>query len=358
MTFKVVVIGGGTGDLCLAHGLHKCGVEVEVFERSRTRAERLQGYRVHINPTGARALHECLPEPLWEAFLATTGRPGNGFGFLTEQLKTLTVVGDNGAAAPVSAPAPTQAHHSVSRITLHQVLTSGLEGVVHFDKRFERYERAPNGTITCYFADGTTAEGDVLVGADGAGSVVRQQYLPHARRVDTDVVAVGGKYLLTPESKKPLPPRLYDGPNTVIPPRSCGMFIAPHEFDRRVVLADGIGGNDPGLAPDALFDNTSSYLMWAYGARRTSYPADVAELDGGALRDVVSAMIASWHPALRRMVAEMIDYGSAAVRASMRSAEQFVSDNVLARLGFRTFLRTLDRLPPVKRRVFADHGND
>ncbi len=75
---------------------------------------------------------------------------------------------------------PVDAHHSVSRITLHQVLSAGLDGVLHHGKEFERYERAADGTVTLHFADGTTATADVLVAADGANSRVRGQYLPHA----------------------------------------------------------------------------------------------------------------------------------------------------------------------------------
>src|SRR5947208_1276929 len=91
----VAVIGGGTGGLTLAHGLHKAGVSVSVYERSHTRTERLQGYRVHINPDGSRALHECLPPAQWAAFLATTGGTGGDFGFVTEQLKEIMVVPDD-----------------------------------------------------------------------------------------------------------------------------------------------------------------------------------------------------------------------------------------------------------------------
>jgi 2-polyprenyl-6-methoxyphenol hydroxylase-like FAD-dependent oxidoreductase len=57
----VVIIGGGIGGLTLAQGLKRSGVSVAVYERDRAITDRVQGYRVHINPTGSLALHECLP---------------------------------------------------------------------------------------------------------------------------------------------------------------------------------------------------------------------------------------------------------------------------------------------------------
>src|SRR2546422_11454385 len=90
----VAIIGGGTGGLCLAQALHRAGVSVAVYERSRTRTERLQGYRVHINPHGSRALHECLPPDRWQAFVDTVGTSAGAFGFVTEQLDELLLVED------------------------------------------------------------------------------------------------------------------------------------------------------------------------------------------------------------------------------------------------------------------------
>ena len=52
----VLVIGGGVGGLTLAQGLKKSGVSVAVYERDRSATDRLQGYRVHINPAGSSAL--------------------------------------------------------------------------------------------------------------------------------------------------------------------------------------------------------------------------------------------------------------------------------------------------------------
>ena len=305
--FRVAVVGGGTGGLCLAQALHQAGVEVAVYERSRVRTERLQGYRVHINPHGSRALHECLPAELWRAFVATCGTSGGTFGFLTDQLDELLLVEDELTSGKDRDPS--RAHHSVSRITLHQVLSAGLDGLLHHGKEFQRYERAPDGTVTLHFADATTATADVLVAADGANSRVCRQYLPNTTRVDTGIRAIAGKYPLTEETKRLLPARLHDGPNSVIPPSACGMFVAPHEMDdNQTSTVSGIGGNDQTLAQDAvLFDNTNSYVMWAYAANRSRYPrddADLSDMDGERLRDVVGELIADWHPSLRRLVAD------------------------------------------------------
>lgn len=305
--FRVAVVGGGTGGLCLAQALHKAGVEVAVYERSRARTERLQGYRVHINPTGAHALHECLPADLWQAFVDTVGTPSDAFGFVTEQLDELLLV--EGEITSGTSGDPARSHHSVSRITLHQVLSAGLDGVLHLGKEFERHERDADGAITLHFADGTTATADVLVAADGANSRVRGQYLPHAKRIDTGIRTIAGKYPLTEETRRRIPARLHTGANNVLPPSGCGMFVAPHELGASYTpTMGGIGGNDETADENAvLFDNTGSYVMWAYTANRARYGLDDSELsdmDGERLRDLVGRLIVDWHPSLRQLVAE------------------------------------------------------
>ncbi|GAB1513713.1 FAD-dependent oxidoreductase [Actinophytocola sp. KF-1] len=436
--FRVGIIGGGTGGLCLAQALRKAGVPVAVYERSGVRTERLQGYRVHINPKGAAALHECLPADQWQAFVETCGSSGGAFRFVNEQLDELLMIEDDVTSGTGRDPA--RSHHSVSRITLHQVLSAGLDDVLHLDKEFERYERADDGTVTCHFADGTTATVDVLVGADGANSRVTRQYLPEARRVDTGIRAIAGKLPLTDEVRRWLPRHLQDGPNNVLPPSGCGMFMAPHDLSDSLLsaTANTIGGNDESARLGLHFDNTTSYLMWAYAANEGKYPCDEARLstlDGTGLRDLAGRQIAGWHPDLRRMVAEtpgetvtllpirtsvpvtqwettnitvlgdaihsmtpfrgigantalrdaqllarnlidaaqgkrellaairdyetqMIDYGFAAVRLSLRTAKQTISNNWLGRSMFKIALRVFALVPPLKRKVFADLGND
>ncbi|MGH3712748.1 MAG: FAD-dependent oxidoreductase, partial [Micromonosporaceae bacterium] len=302
----VLVVGGGLGGLCLAQGLRKAGVSVAVYERDRTRTDRLQGYRIHIAPMGAAALHECLPPELFDAFVATTGKSGDGFTFLTEQLAPLlrTTAEDFGG----TGGDPADSHHSVSRITLRQVLLAGLDDAVHFDKRFQRYAERPDGRIVAYFDDGTVAVGDVLVGADGGNSRVRRQRLPQAQRLDTGIVGIAGKLPLTDTTRPLLPGPLRSGAAFIAgAPGGKAMFFAIQEFDRaRVPVPAGIGATEEAAAPGLLFDNTSDYLMWGFTARREAYPRELelATLDGAALRATALGMINDWHPELRRLVAE------------------------------------------------------
>ena len=46
------------------------------------------------------------------------------------------------------------------------MLLDGLADVVAFGREFERYETLPDGRVRAHFADGTSAEADLLVGAD------------------------------------------------------------------------------------------------------------------------------------------------------------------------------------------------
>ena len=85
----VLIIGGGIGGLTLAQGLSREGVSATVYERDRTPTDRLQGYRVHISPTGSLGLHECLPPNLFEVFDRTCGSQTVAVRFFTEQMRVL-----------------------------------------------------------------------------------------------------------------------------------------------------------------------------------------------------------------------------------------------------------------------------
>lgn len=65
---------------------------------------------------------------------------------------------------------------TVHRADLLKVLTDSLPKNVgtHFSKRLVNYVQDDSGLVTMSFSDGTIAEADVLVGADGMKSVTRE----------------------------------------------------------------------------------------------------------------------------------------------------------------------------------------
>jgi salicylate hydroxylase len=289
---KVIVIGGGIGGLALAQGLRRRGVDVAVYERDRSATDRLQGYRVHINRGGSRALHACLPPEVFAAFLATCGQPNTGIGVFTHRLRELIWFGGESTGA---ASDPVDGVKSASRISLRQVLLAGLGDVVHFDKTFTSYQTNGAGLVTARFADGSTATGDVLVGADGGGSLVRRQYLPHADRIDTGVTGIQGKVWLTEQARALVPTRMSHGPVMIPGPGGLGMFLAMHEFQPiPAELADLVG-------PEAA--GQRDYIMWGLLTRRANLPDNLERLDEAGLLALALQRITGWHPNLRRLVA-------------------------------------------------------
>jgi 2-polyprenyl-6-methoxyphenol hydroxylase-like FAD-dependent oxidoreductase len=290
--FHVVIIGGGIGGLTLAQGLSKSGVSVAVYERDGTSTDRVQGYRVHINPTGSVALHECLPPHLFDAFARTCGKPTKGIRFVTERGKVLLALNELNAPERLDAIAQ---HRSVSRITLRQVLLSGLEGVVHFGKAFVRYEESPVGRIVAHFEDGTMADGDVLVAADGGASRVRRQFLPQAERIDTGILGIAGKVFLDEQTRRRIAPEFLNSLTLVSDMGGYCLFVALQDIDG--VAVDGFGGNDESAHAGAHLDNSRSYLMWAFGAKRERF--DLSErpehVAGEPLRSaVLKALARGW----------------------------------------------------------------
>jgi salicylate hydroxylase len=295
----VLVVGGGIGGLCLAHGLRNAGIPVTVFERSHARTDWLQGYRIHINPHGSTALHSCLPADNWQAFLDSVSDGADGFAFVTEQLHDLLVLDpdfiDSGDADPA------RRHHGVSRIALRQALLAGLDDVVEFGRTFERYRYTGDGRVVAHFADGSSAAGDLLVGADGANSRVRTQLLPHARRVDTGVIAIAGKHALTDRAEARLSRQLTARVNTVLPAGRGFMFTAVWTGDRARTSAARARHE---VLPDGFLFDDSDYTFWAYADAAARFPtADrLREMSGGDLIRLVNDRVSTWDSALRHLV--------------------------------------------------------
>jgi 2-polyprenyl-6-methoxyphenol hydroxylase-like FAD-dependent oxidoreductase len=304
---RVAVAGGGLGGLCLAQGLLKAGVDVTVYERDAQLADRRQGYRLHVDARAGLALEQCLPPRSLALFQATCSEASTRLTVVSERLRVLNEQRRTGSADPY---APATLSTSVNRQTLREVLATGLGGRLVFGCELTRYELTGDpltgyeltgdpltghgdsrGAVRLQFADGRQAEADLLVGADGAGSAVRRQYLPAAAPADTGKRCVYGKTPLGPADVDRLPPVLKHGFTAVIGGQ-VGMATGVVRFRQRPEQAA------PWLSP------AGDYLMWAVagdGGRFGVADERLTAMSPAELHALTARLITSWHPDLRAL---------------------------------------------------------
>jgi 2-polyprenyl-6-methoxyphenol hydroxylase-like FAD-dependent oxidoreductase len=277
---NVMIIGGGIGGLCLAQGLRKAGISAAVYERDESAGARPQGYRVSLKAVGAGALRECLPGDLFALAVATSIRAATRMVFTDERLVPKF-------DKPLHHAAPGPDGFGVNRLTLREILLAGLD--VRFSRTFTHYSPAPDGRVTAHFADGSSATGDLLVGADGTGSAVRRQLLPDAV-IDELGWSVYGR---TPFADW-VPAVLVDTFNRVTGPGGTGLSVATCRALEPAAAAAAR------LAPAVRLTGIPGYFSWML-------PLDDPGLfraDAAALHREAARRTDGWHPAVRRLVAE------------------------------------------------------
>jgi 2-polyprenyl-6-methoxyphenol hydroxylase-like FAD-dependent oxidoreductase len=162
---RIAIIGAGPGGLTLARVLHTLGIPSTVYEREPSRAARGQGGMLDLHPeSGQRALREAGLET---AFLRVARREGQDLRLLDQDghlLLERTTADD----APMNRP-------EVDRADLRRLLLDSLpdEDAVQWGRAFRTATALPDGAYRVHFADGSSIDCDLLIGADGAASRVR-----------------------------------------------------------------------------------------------------------------------------------------------------------------------------------------
>lgn len=169
MTHTAIIIGAGIGGLSAAIALQKIGYNVSIYEKSAELKDVGAGISLWAN--AVKALDQL---GVGERLRALGMREGGG-GFHTPQGETL--LGTDAQEAERRFGAPTVIIH---RADLSQILHDAFNGEIHLGKVFSRYEEK-NARITAHFADGTRADADLLICADGIHSVLRKSWFPESQ---------------------------------------------------------------------------------------------------------------------------------------------------------------------------------
>jgi salicylate hydroxylase len=163
---KVLIAGGGIGGITALLALRQRGIAAELFEQAAAFGQVGAGLQVSGNATRIlRALG--LGEALARVAYYPEGRDYRAWD--NGDRLYYTPLGER-AEARFGAP-----YYTAHRADLLDVLLGGLEaGSFRLGSRIERFDQDDDG-VTLSFADGSTATGDVLIGADGIHSTVRGQ---------------------------------------------------------------------------------------------------------------------------------------------------------------------------------------
>lgn len=225
---RAIVVGAGLGGLCVANGLVKAGVDVEVLEAQEQIRDTRQGYRINVNAAGHEALRACLDDEHFAAYERTLHRQSDpGVYLYAPDLRLISR-----REAP---PAP----GAIDRGTVRRILADGVAGRIRF------------GCQVRSLAD--VGDADLIVAADGVGSALRRELLPGADPRPLGWSAIFGRSPLTPANRPWLAP-------AILHSRFCGVV------DGATVLAL------------CAYDNTDPYVMWVLMGPAEQWPPPNADL--------------------------------------------------------------------------------
>ncbi|WP_349294363.1 FAD-dependent monooxygenase [Streptomyces sp. HU2014] len=161
---KALVIGAGIGGLACAVALRRAGVEVEVHERAGELRAAGSGLSVMSNAVAALATLGI------DLGLEKRGQVVESFVVLDHTGAEIRDIPFKEVCDKVGAPSV-----CLSRSDLQEALLDAAGGVpVHLGSAAVGYETGDTG-VTVRFEDGSSARGDLLIGADGFHSAVRAQ---------------------------------------------------------------------------------------------------------------------------------------------------------------------------------------
>ena len=167
---EALIIGGGIGGPVAAMALQRAGIKATIYEAWDHAAD-YTGWFLNTASNGLDVLHtlgidlasraDGHPMPNMVMWSGTGKRLGEVANGIRLEDGTVSVCIKRG---------------ELQRVLREETLGRGIR--IEYGKQLARYEPTGDGGVAAMFADGTTAEGGLLVGADGIHSATRQLLVP------------------------------------------------------------------------------------------------------------------------------------------------------------------------------------
>lgn len=165
---EVAVAGGGIAGLTVAIALLRHpGVDVRIYERATEFKE--IGASISLSPNGLRTLEKLGAENAISGDVCT--RQSGEWPMIFRHWQTGEIISHD-----VHYTVKTKKHFTARyhRAHLHQALLENIpREIVHLGKKTTSVRVTPENRTVLLFEDGTSAEADICIGADGIHSVGR-----------------------------------------------------------------------------------------------------------------------------------------------------------------------------------------
>ena len=181
---KPLIIGAGIAGPVIAIFLKKAGIDAQLFEAWPYSAG--IGGGLQIAPNGMHVLAEIgLADEL-----IRYGSVAESFDFYSQSGARLGSINRN-MKQRFGQPAVNMRRAKLNEVIINKAWCADVE--LTFEKRLVRIKDRIGQPVVAHFADGTSAEGDFLIGADGVHSAVRAHVIPNGPQpFDTGLIGFGG----------------------------------------------------------------------------------------------------------------------------------------------------------------------
>lgn len=287
----ILIIGAGVAGLTLAQGLRLHSIPFRIFER-QARWHIKQGHRFRISKDGQAALNSVL-SPWLKDLLQRTAPERHRFAPRYVDALRLEF--------PAHEPVDPADSMPLDRTWFRMLASLEVQDAIEYEKEFDSYEIVGEH-VQVKFTDGSVAQGQFLVGADGIKSRVRKQLQPDRKLLDLDRWVMWGRTALTDDLKHTLG----------TPDLLSWCMCLDHESNVQTVIepmtwSTSVNSESPAELPD--FDD---YVYWVVCTASFQYAERLPKTEQEK-KIYLARVSEAWHPALKHLLDSASHESSACV---------------------------------------------